>query len=267
MNEKKSIEELDHLSATSLKMFLRCPYQFFCRYVLGLKIQPGSALTLGKSVDTGLKINYEQKIESHEDLPEEDILGIYSSEFDSLESETLWEEGEDKGAIKDIGIGCLKAFRKEICPNVQPKEVDVEKKIKFEEIDVELVGYFDLLDQEGIVDNKTASKKWAADQPRKEMQSLIYPFLIDPFGEMERVIMRYDVAVKTKKPYTQQLRLEIKKEQREGFLRYLAGIIEQIKWCFKTGIWLPRRDNFLCSYRKCGYAEMCEKANGLPISR
>lgn len=267
MEEKKTIENLGHLSSTSLKMFLRCPYQFFCRYALGLKMQPGSALTLGKSVDIGLKMNYEQKIESHEDLPEEDILGIYSSEFDSLESGTEWEANEDKGAIKDTGIGCLKAFRKEVCPSVQPREVDIKKKVKFEEIDVELLGYFDLLDQEGIVDNKTAGRKWAEDQPKKEMQSLIYPFLVDPFGEMEKVMIRYDIAVKTKKPYTQQLRLEIKKEQRAGFLKYLAGIIEQIKWCFEKGIWLPRRDNFLCSYKRCGFAEMCEKENHLPISR
>jgi hypothetical protein len=50
-------ERIEHLSASSIGMFRRCPEQFRHRYILGEKERPGEALLIGSAFHTGLEFN------------------------------------------------------------------------------------------------------------------------------------------------------------------------------------------------------------------
>jgi len=69
------------LSVSKIRMYLRCPLQYYYRYCEGLKVPPDSGLTLGKSVHAGIEANYSQKITSFSDLPLNDVLDVYSTAF------------------------------------------------------------------------------------------------------------------------------------------------------------------------------------------
>jgi hypothetical protein len=74
--------DFEHLSTTSLKMYLRCPLQFMFRYVKGLKIPPVGAIVLGKSVHYGLEENFRHKQQSKKDLSLSKVLEAYAAFFD-----------------------------------------------------------------------------------------------------------------------------------------------------------------------------------------
>ncbi len=52
----------NHISATQLNMYLRCPAQYKFRYVDGIILPPKSALTKGKAVHRGQEFNYWQQL-------------------------------------------------------------------------------------------------------------------------------------------------------------------------------------------------------------
>ncbi len=247
------------LSPTQIGMYTRCPFQYYCRYKCRIKKPPGAALTFGSSFGRGIDENYKHKEKERKDLPVKQVEEVFSAEWDKGKGNTLFLPDEKPGELKDLGIKCIDIFHKEICSRVQPKEGSVQKKIviSFENVDYDILGYQDLEDENGfIVDNKTASKAWPEDRPQKELQPVIYT-LPQP-GKSK---FRFDTAIKTKVPQTQQLEIIVTPEQKQGILKYIAYIKDAID----NRIFLPRRDHNLCSHRWCGYADLCEKEFGWKI--
>jgi hypothetical protein len=114
-----------HLSPTQVNMFLRCPAQWYYRYVRGLKRPPSGAATLGSAtlgsaVDAGITHNYLQKIETHQDLVLDEVLDAFSTDFEARKTETLWEAEEEPNKVKDDGVRVLSLYHKEAAPKVQP---------------------------------------------------------------------------------------------------------------------------------------------------
>lgn len=247
------------LSVTQLGMYDRCPFQYYCRYTLHLRRPPGAALTFGSSFGTGIDENYKYKEEQRKDLPVKQVEEIFAAEWDRAKDNTLWLPDENPGQLKDLGIRCIDVFHKEVCPKVQPVRDSVQKKIvlSFKNVDYDILGYQDLEDENGsIVDNKTSGKSWPKEQVKKELQPPIYT--LSQAGESK---FRFDIAVKTQKPTTQQLDRIVTPEEKQGILKYVAHIKDAID----NNIFLPRRNHNLCSHRWCGYAELCEKEFGWEI--
>lgn len=115
-----------HLSVTQLRMYLGCPLQYYFRYVCGLKMPPTGSFTLGRTVHSTLEENYRQKIQSHEDLPLQQIHEMFSQRWDEEAQLTLFEEGEKPGQLKDEGIRLLDPYHRNVAPTVQPVEVERE---------------------------------------------------------------------------------------------------------------------------------------------
>ena len=88
-----------HLSVTQLRMYLRCPLQYYFRYICGLKIPPTGDITLGRTVHAALEENYRQKVETHRDLPLDQVYDILSERWDEEAQLTLSEEDEKPGRL------------------------------------------------------------------------------------------------------------------------------------------------------------------------
>lgn len=248
------------LSPTKISMYAKCPYQYYCRYVLFLKRPPGAALTFGGSFDVGINENYRHKEVKRKDLPVKQVKELFSAAWEEKKGNTLFLPDEKPGEIKDIGIKCVDVFHKEICKKVQPVKGSVQKKIviPFPNVDYDILGYLDVTDEKTgeRVDNKTAGRSWPEDRPLKEIQPIIYTL-----GDKGVSHFRYDIAVKTKVPKTQQLKRVVTPVEKAGILRYIAHVKDAID----NEIFFPRREHTMCSHRFCGYAELCEKEFGWTI--
>jgi len=247
--------EVLRLSPSSINMFLRCQYQWYLRYVEGLKVPPKSALVVGLAFHKGEEVNFSQKVETGEDLPLDDVLDAYDTEFEQRAEEVEeWEE--DKGKVKDEGYKLLELYHKELAPTVQPLLVEdwVE-----EELDsgVVLFGKRDVITKDlSVIDLKTANRKPSSIGLDYQLQLELYAVQ----GDISKAFIHY--AIKTKRPQTLVLEHELPKEPR--LLKVVSSVAQAIKEALKTGNFIPNGlgHSWACQY--CGYREkgLCPYAQG-----
>lgn len=248
--------DFEHLSATSLKMYLRCPLQFMFRYVKGLKIPPAGVIILGKSVHKGLEENFRHKKQTQIDLPIKKVLEAYSNCFDrsKQEEEVDWE-GENPGKLKDEGVGLIKVYHKITAPPIQPIAVEEGFELGFENVPYTLKGYVDLVDQDKrIRDTKTSRRSYPQNATQTDIQLTAYNLAYKYIKGEEPKSLCFDVMVRTKQPKVQTLQSPPRTPaQLTRFLKLLGSIA----WAIKTGIFYPCENQQVCSW--CGYKEICRK--------
>jgi len=100
----------DYISVTQIKMYLRCPAQYYFRYVLGLKIPPAGALVLGRAVHAGLEHYFAGKLHTGEGPPVNRVLDVFDAAFEAERPEADWGE-DDPGRAKDDGAALTLQLR------------------------------------------------------------------------------------------------------------------------------------------------------------
>lgn len=242
-----------HLSVTQLKMYLRCPLQYFFRYVCGLKIPPTGDLTLGRSIHKTLHDNYHQKIRSHRDLPISDITDIYSDHWERESQEAAFQKDEKAGKLKDQGVQLLSTYFDTVAPTVQPVDVEREFLLQVDGVKLPFKGYIDLIDnQRYIIDHKTSKRNYPEDTAQKDIQLTAYALAYRALTGQDEKGVRLDVMVRTKEPKIQQLPSTRTQADIGRFVR----LTRQVERSINSEIFYPNQ-NYTCGI--CGYKGMCEK--------
>jgi RecB family exonuclease len=242
-----------HLSVSQLKMYLRCPLQYFFRYECGLKVPPTGDLALGRAIHETLNVNYSQKVKTKYDLILPHITELFSEHWEKEAEMTEFKNGEKPGKFKDDGVKLLKAYFEEIAPGVQPVEVEREFLIDTVGTRLPLKGYIDLLDdQDCIIDHKTTKRSYPENTAEKDIQLTAYSLAFRTLYGKEENGVRLDVMVRNKEPKIQQLNGTRTEDDISRFSR-LAGQIEN---AIRSGVYYPN-EGFMCGI--CGYQGMCEK--------
>lgn len=204
---------IDHLSANSASMFMRCPEQYRQRYILGLKEAPGAALVLGSGFHFAQETNFRQKIESHEDLPAAEVVEAFHAGWDrELEkyggvNEVAWDDREKPDTLRAKGAALAELYRVQVSPSLQPEAVEHSFLSPVPGVPVPFKGFIDFIgtrengvpwdadydSQEIVVDYKTAKAIKRELKPEWLLQARIYQM------ETGRRV-EYHVAAKTKEP-------------------------------------------------------------------
>jgi RecB family exonuclease len=247
------MSEPEHISVTQLKMYLRCPLQYFFRYGCGLKVQPTGDMLLGRTVHQAIKDNYRQKLQSYEDLPLSDMTDIFDYHWEQETKEAEFPLDEDSGKLKDQGIGMIKAYHETVSPTIQPLEVEREFLIENGNNMLPLKGYIDLIDDKGtIIDHKTSKKSYPPDSAQKDLQLTAYALAYRQlYGEEENGV-RLDVMVRNKQPKIQQLSGKRSDSDIKRFQRISGNVLRGIR----EGVYYPN-EGYMCGI--CGYGEMCKE--------
>lgn len=140
------------LSASSIATFLRCGQQWFFAYVANIKRPPSLKQAIGLSAHEAFAGNMQQKISTHEDLPLTDVMDVYSSSWDGMESIMEPEDDDDPAKAKDDGYRLVRKQHSDVAPAIQPTLV--EWPFQFEVNGVSYSGTGDL------VDNKRRVRDW-----------------------------------------------------------------------------------------------------------
>lgn len=242
-----------HISVTQLKSYLRCPLIYKFKWLDRIIIPQASAITLGKSIHSALETNYSQKINSKEDLPVSKVADIFSDSWESDVKETVFEEGEKPGKVKDEGVNIIKIYQQGISPTIQPKMVEKQFELAFENVDYTLKGYIDLVDDKTvIIDHKTTKRSMTQNAIDTDLQLTTYALAYRTFEGIKEQALRFDVMVRNKTPKVQQLTTYRTQEDINRFLKILAYVTKAIK----SGIFYPN-DNYFCGV--CGYKDLCKK--------
>lgn len=251
-----------HYSASQINQFMRCSAQWFFRYVEGLKIPPTGAMAQGRAYHKGLETNYKQKIESHNDMPVADVKDAFSTAFDTeiALAELDADEAGKEGEMKDAGIRVTEEYLKTVSPGIQPTAVEHKINIDFDNVDYEIVGFIDLIDDKNVIhDHKLTSRSPSKDKTDQYMLGV--PELIQGAVyclAMGTSAVSFDYAVKNKTPKIIQIPTEIDSAQKN----FVLGLTGQIDHAIKNGVFIPNRSSFMCSKKMCGYHEHCELMYG-----
>ncbi len=246
-----------YISISQIQSYLRCPAQYCLRYVKGITMPPTRALTVGKVVHSAIEQNYKQKMQSGLDLPLDVVKDLAATEFDRQALFTDWGE-DDPGKAKDEAIALATLYHQEVAPTIMPVAVELRVEVEFENVDYNLLGFIDLIDQDGYIrDTKTASRTPSEDEADKSLQLTTYylayqiNFGRDPAG------VKLDYLVSTKTP--KYVQLQPKRKRTQADVDRLLRLIGQVAAAISAGHFYPNPTSFLYSEKNCQYWHHCQK--------
>ncbi len=224
---------MEHVSATSIKLFKNCQRRWYERYILGKKEESTKAMTRGNAVHRQLEEYLEKGV-----LPDETIAGqIASAGLDYLPSPS--EDHQVEQSLEDYRI-----------PNVA---------IKFK-------GFIDLLLFEDgeleVLDHKTTSNfKYALteEQLAEDTQMLIYARHVLEYHDVDSVTLTHVVYL-TKTPYqSKRTSVVVSREHVYAKFEEIHRVVEQmVASSHKQAIDMEQDRSFCFSYgRRCPYYNSC----------
>ena len=221
----------DHLSVSQVNMFKNCPRQYYYAYVMGMKRKPNSNLTFGSAFHSTAEVNYKQKVDSHEDLPVKEVQEIWSDEFDRRVPETVFEEGEKPGAIKDEGVAAVEVYMVDFAPKIQPFMVEEEIDVPLENSDFSIRCRLDVVDDKSrIHDTKTSVKTPVLDAAEHDFQLTSYDIAHRHILGIPPAKLCLDYLVRTKIPKVVPLESDPRSEaQIEDALKEFSMIARAIR--------------------------------------
>jgi hypothetical protein len=249
--------EIEHISATSINMALRCEEQWRQVYVLRKRRPPALAMLAGRADHKAIELSMSQKITTHEDLPVHDVRAAFLGTLEDAVEESggineVQLEGMDYDAVRREGQDVVAGYHRLVSPKVQPIAVEQEFRLPVEGVPVEVLGYIDLTTETEIIDRKRSKRSPRGPSPDWQLQAGIYQ-LVEPKPHS------WHVSVTTKVPKYETLVQDV---GHEGIVRQrLRDAALKIGWLYQhygpdepwpaTGL----SHGWACGY--CGFQPTC----------
>lgn len=255
---------IDVLSGSSLNTLLRCGKQWEYAYVYRLKRPPRLKMITGTAAHEAVEIDFRQKIESHEDLPVDDVLDAFSTSFDreAADAEEEPEKKLTKPVAKDAGVRSLKVWHKEVAPIIQPAMV--EEPISFTINGIPWTGTIDYTDVDDVVGDwkftwKTPS---SAEAYILNMVGYAIGFRVKTGRLESRVSLDHMVALQD--PKYVPIRSDGPVPDRS--IVAFTDLVEDAVRTINSGNFLPTGlKSGACSW--CGYRDICPAYKDSPMAR
>ena len=261
VSEPAKTLDISRLSFSSISMFLRCPKQFWFRYVQGLKSPPAIALIEGSSHHAALEMNNRHKMQKGVDLSTGTVTGKFMEELRTrvkAEDCPYEEEGEDELFLR--GKTWHQIYMNDFAPKIHPDMVEekFEKDLKVDGAPATLSGVIDLGYKNKISDYKTTSgyglqmKKRAIDN---DLQLSLYAWAA------QRRNVEMICLVKKANPEVVALASSRTQGQVTYALTLARRVMAMVRKFEGEDIYpMCSPDNFLCSEKYCGYWSRCRGA-------
>jgi hypothetical protein len=283
----ESVRIQEHISCSSIGMYEFCPRKYYYRYLLGVKFPKTAALHFGSAVDDSLNFYYEEKIKGTPP-PLSAVHAQFFEEFAKGYDEVVWGDVKPKQLQKN-GPAIIDAYIKAFDSITKATDVQTEVRIPLEN-GGQLLGYIDILEEEAVVDTKTAKKFWNDEgiyaKHLQESQPKAYSlWFLEKFERMPKQF-RYQIVTKETDakgkatPKTQLIKFQVKQFELESFRRRIQKVWDEIKERTPKGkVAFPaqaepgpvegrgpgKRDvGYLCTQEWCEYHKLC-KEDGLDI--
>lgn len=256
----------DVLSPSSANTYTSCSAKYLFSRILKLPDPPTGALTLGSAVHAAIGENFRQKVETKKDLAPMGVQAIYNEAWDLLVSgegparhgkpalPTEFRDDETPAELKELGKVLTLKYLNEACPGIEPAAVELPVSGRIGGVMVR--GYIDLLEVNGRVrDLKTAARKPTEIGANNRFQVATYAQICE-YSNGEGAV---DTLVKTKTPQLIQLEPFRIGEPDVAETQAMYPLVQK---SIRAGVFLPNRQNYMCSRKYCGHWRACERQFG-----
>lgn len=257
---------VDHLSASSLSTFMRCPEKWRRRYVCREYEPPSGNLILGSAAHAAETQSDADYMESGAPAPVEAVLDHYAAEFDHevAEAEDVDWGDHKPGALKDAGAGALTVYHRRIVAEM-PKPIAIEREARLIlDDDLDFLAYMDLETEDGTtVDRKFAGRAWSKGREAHELGATSYLAIrraeaerdgVEPSGRFAFHIATHG----TKNPSAEVRETTRTDAELDHFIARIYDTAEEIEWRLETDNWaFAQPSDPLCGEKYCGYWDDC----------
>jgi CRISPR/Cas system-associated exonuclease Cas4 (RecB family) len=240
---------LQHVSASQLGQYLKCPRQWAYVKVLGLRIPPDGGLVVGSGVHSAAEVGMRAKAASGAD-PEPEASAEVARDYvreQVATGEVRMEDGQAAGALVDKAARVAEAWARDAAPSVDP--VAVEETFDVEISGVHVTGRIDVRTVSEVVDWKTTGKRKSREDALATAQSEVYPAAT---GKPVRYVYLIDQA---KGVSTQEIAQDIGEQHQAA--RMAEQTVAEVARGMASGVWPRRRDGWHCSAKWCGFHARC----------
>jgi hypothetical protein len=255
----------DVLSPSAATTYTSCSAKYFFGRVLKMPDPPTGALVMGNAVHTAIGANFEQKLDTREDLAPEGVRAIYLDAWEKIVAGTApsrhghtplpaeFRDDEDPATMKAQGLELTLKYLEEACPSIEAAAVELP--VTGVVGGVHVRGYIDLLEADGRVrDLKTAARKPSEIADNNRFQVATYVQLCPHTSGALAV----DTLVKTKTPQLIQLSATIDASD----IASTQAMYPLVQQSIRAGVFVPNRQNYMCSKKYCGFWRECERRYG-----
>lgn len=241
------------MSGTSLQTFLRCGHQWYLANVVRLKSPPNVRQVLGIAAHSAVEHNMAQKVVSKTDVPLQEMVDVFSDNFDAHVDEV--EDDEDHGKAKDDGVGLVGLHRTSVSPLIQPIWVEEAGQLTIDDIPYSWT--IDIADDKGrIRDTKTKMRRPTLEENMLQMTGYALGYR-ERTGLIETDVV-IDGLVRTKVPQYVPL---YGGTVNDGQIGAFAATLSAAASAIGHGDFPPNGlQNGACSW--CGYAPVCKYRKG-----
>ena len=266
----QTIRDQLHISHSQLFTYKNCSLKYWYAYVLQLpKAHTSIALHFGSAIHKALESYYQSIQQTGDILPVSALEDIFSRRLhqgiEQADVPVLYKKDmPDTATALAMGKKMLQCFHEQTDLDgytIEGVEMALSAPLynhKGEPMDIQLVGYLDLLlrDDKGnlvVVDNKTAKQKKSQSAVDDDLQMTAYSYLLASnrfvFPKAE-VACRFDVLRKLKTPKLEHYTTFRGPDQRRRFARLASAVLAGIE----NRVFIPC-NSWLCA--DCEYSEQC----------
>ena len=260
---------LRQLSPSSIRTYERCPYMYHLRYNERIRTPSTAAQLLGRAVHTVIEMYYKQKRSGGDVLDCEAAFDVLDDALDA----TLHELDEAGRAeiedMRELGYDLVEYYVVEVAPHIRPHLIEERFAFSVPGVDVPIVGYVDLVDQDGtVIDHKTSSSPFSPDYLAHDVQLLTYSLGYNALrlgarqrpGQLPLINLlppvRLDVLIKGEEISYQRLDFRYEQEHVENYVERVNTVAAGIRSADFRPFWQVRAPNpDVCSY--CDFNSVC----------
>jgi hypothetical protein len=238
---------LPHLSNSQVEMYIRCPRQYYYRYIEGLKEAPGFSLAQGLSGHAALELNNLTKIKSGEDLPTKEVIERMSDEWterykDAAGEMVLVDPADKKlrkatpkdvdASRRDLGHR-LSIYMEDNAPSIQPE--GAEERHEVEIAGIPLLAFTDLRVANGVWDYKFGNSRSTSYAKRPAVDKSLQLSLYSEITGLDRVgyyVFLPEQQLKTKKHEAEVLKMgAIRTDAHRQYASYIVQEVAKATGC------------------------------------
>lgn len=245
-----------HLSASQIKMYLRCQMQFYWRYIMDIVRPPKAVMVEGSALHKALEHALGEKMLGNQVLPSF-MKDAWRQRWTQQEVEIEDWEGESKSTayqqIEDRGMKFIEMYHDHFLPQIQPQAVEKDFQLIVGQSRTPIIGFIDLVDGAGlgtVVDHKVVSISKSETEVQGDLQLTLYSMATG----MNNV--RFDCFVKTKSPKI----LKLASTRTLDDYRWTSLLVDRVVQGIHSGNFIPcAPGSYTCSKKQCGYFDLCRR--------
>lgn len=266
-------ERKKHFSASQLDHYCLCPESYRQWYEERNRIPPTVHMARGLGMHGGAEVNMRQKIDSHRDLPRQDIIdaGIAEYEAQTKDGISLTSEEASRGPsavineVKEDLRAILDCHAKYQAPDYQPLFVEETVRIELPKAPRDLLAVIDIGTAVEVTDFKTAKRSKSQADVDSSIQLTLYTAAYIVLVGYAPTTVSLDTIVQGKKETKRQ---KLTSTRDDADFIALTNRINAVQKAIDAGSFPPAMPgSWKCSEKYCGYYRTCPFVNGQRASQ